>query len=206
MCVGSLYAWSGFNIPIETRIFGENRNAAGVLVDRNISSVTFYVAVGVFGITTAFFGPVLERRGPRFGAVFGSILFFVAHLISSLGVQVRQIGLVYIGYGLFGGIGLGMCYISPVSPLQKWFIERRGAAAGLAVCGFGAGSILAPFLQKWAITALGLPLAFVFIGSIYFVVMSISALVLRMPPPNYIVDGMSIDTIKGASPHTPLSM
>ncbi|KAJ1563439.1 hypothetical protein HK096_000938, partial [Nowakowskiella sp. JEL0078] len=115
--------------------------------------------------------------------------------------------LVYIGYGVIGGMGLGIGYISPVSPLQKFFPEMRGVAAGLAVCGFGGGSIIAPYSQLGLIgstytkdlnTVIGVPLTFVVLGSIYFVVMVLAGLVLRMPPPGYEVKGITINTISGA--------
>ncbi|KAJ3008998.1 UNVERIFIED_CONTAM: hypothetical protein HDU68_002876 [Siphonaria sp. JEL0065] len=204
ICCGSLYAWSGFNAPIEAAIYGMNNG-----VDRGIASITFYIAVAFFGCTAAALGPWMERKGPFLGCMLGTVMFFLGNLLSALGVQVNQIALVYIGYGILGGSGLGIAYISPVSPLQKWFPEYRGLAAGFAVFGFGGGSIIAPFTQKYLIgldyqlnteknIALGVPLTFVILGCIYFVIMSICSLVLRMPPPGYEVKGIKIDTVKGA--------
>ncbi|KAI9325485.1 major facilitator superfamily domain-containing protein [Obelidium mucronatum] len=204
ICCGSLYAWSGYNAPIEAAIYGMNNG-----VDRGVASITFYIAVAFFGCAAAAFGPWMERKGPFLGCMVGTTMFFVGNLLSALGVQVGQIALVYIGYGILGGAGLGIAYISPVSPLQKWFPEYRGLAAGFAVCGFGGGSIIAPFTQKYLIgldyqldtvknISLGVPLAFVILGCIYFTIMSIGSLVLRMPPPGYEVKGIKIDTVKGA--------
>ncbi|KAJ3100241.1 hypothetical protein HDU96_010411 [Phlyctochytrium bullatum] len=204
LCCGSLYAWSGYNLPIETAIFGPNK-----LVDRAIAVNTFYIAVAVFGCTAAILGPWLERSGPFRGAMLGATLFYLGNLITAAGVHWQQISVVYIGYGLFGGAGLGIAYISPVSPLQKWFPEIRGLAAGFAVCGFGGGSIIAPYTQKALIGSdyaklgdpgknLGVPLCFLILGSVYFTLMSLSAFVLRMPPPGYEVKGITIETIKGA--------
>ncbi|KAL2911452.1 hypothetical protein HK105_209064 [Polyrhizophydium stewartii] len=203
LSVGSLYAWSGYNLPIEAYIYG--RNGA---VDRNIASNVFYVAVGVFGLTAALLGPWLERRGPMLGCLVGSVFFYAGNLLAGLGVYTQHIELVIFGYGVIGGIGLGIAYIAPVSPLQKWFPEARGIAAGVAVCGFGGGSIIAPYSQKFLIGVnfaktgevgiVGVPLTFVVLGTIYFVAMTLSSLVLRMPPPGYTVKGITIDTIKGA--------
>ena len=108
----------------------------------------FYVAVAFFAISAALLGPWLERNGPLKGLLLGSCLFFFGNLLTALGVYVKQLAVIYIGYGVFGAMGLGISYISPVSPLQKWFPEIRGVAAGLAVCGFGAGSVFSPFTQK----------------------------------------------------------
>ncbi|KAJ3065676.1 hypothetical protein HDU98_010949 [Podochytrium sp. JEL0797] len=204
ICCGSLYAWSGFNAPIEAAIYGMNGG-----VDRGIASITFYIAVAFFGCTAAALGPWMERKGPFIGCLAGTALFFVGNMLTAIGVQVQQIALVYIGYGIFGGAGLGLAYISPVSPLQKWFPEYRGIAAGFAVFGFGGGSIIAPYTQKYLIGLdyqlntsankfLGVPLAFVILGCVYAVIMALGSLVLRMPPPGYEVRGIKIDTVKGA--------
>ncbi|XP_055332299.1 L-lactate transporter-like [Paramacrobiotus metropolitanus] len=202
VCCGSLYAWSGFNLPLEARLYGFNG-----ATDRAIAVNVFYLAVAIFALNAAFLGPWLERNGPRKGAILGACLFFLGNLVTALGVYVNQMWLIYIGYGVIGGAGIGISYISPVSPLQKWFPEIRGVAAGLAVCGFGAGSIFSPYTQNaligpdYAATGqefLGIELTFVILGSCYFVVMLVSALILRMPPPGYVVKGVTVHTVKGA--------
>ncbi|KAF9401586.1 hypothetical protein BGZ94_005168, partial [Podila epigama] len=90
------------------------------------------------------------------------------------------------------GAGLGLCYISPVSALQKWFPDRRGLAAGFAVCGFGAGSIILAKVPQPLTAAVGLPLTFVVLGCSYFFVMLLCALVFRVPPPGFQINGMDM--------------
>nr|KAJ3421866.1 hypothetical protein HK105_002003 [Polyrhizophydium stewartii] len=114
LSAGSLYAWSGYNLPIEAYIYGINGG-----VDRSIASNVFYLAVA------ALLGPWLERRGPIFGCYIGAGFFFAGNLISAFGVYSKHIELVFFGYGVIGGIGLGIAYIAPISPLQKWFPEAR---------------------------------------------------------------------------------
>ncbi|KAJ3014096.1 UNVERIFIED_CONTAM: hypothetical protein HDU68_000440, partial [Siphonaria sp. JEL0065] len=92
ICCGSLYAWSGFNAPIEAAIYGMNNG-----VDRGIASITFYIAVAFFGCTAAALGPTMERKGPFLGCMLGTVMFFLGNLLSALGVYVNQIALVYIG-------------------------------------------------------------------------------------------------------------
>jgi len=175
-CCGSIYAWSVFNKPIDTLIYGEVVNMA---------PITFIIAIGFLGFSAAVMGPWLERRGPTAACLLGTILFFAGNLLTALALYVQQIWLVFVGYGVIAGYGVGLCYISPVSVLQKWFPDRRGLASGIAVCGFGAGSIAAAKIQIRLIDALGLPLTFVVLGSIYFALMTISSIVLRTPPPNF---------------------
>ncbi|KAI9002126.1 major facilitator superfamily domain-containing protein [Hyaloraphidium curvatum] len=184
LCVGSLYAWSGYNAAIDEYIFGDDT------VGR--APITFYVAVATFGPSAAILGPWLERSGPRTAAIFGSWMYFAAQLLAALAIWLKQIGLLYVGYGVIGGCGLGISYIAPVSPIQKWFPDRRGLASGVAVCGFGAGAIVAPYYQAALIRSVGIVLCFVVLGCAYFVIMMSMAMLLRVPPPGFTVGGVKI--------------
>ncbi|KAJ1951648.1 hypothetical protein IWQ62_006408, partial [Dispira parvispora] len=132
-CCGSMYSWSIYNRPVDQLIFGDPL--------RNMAPTTFYITVGAFGITSAILGPWLERNSPRKSLMIGTTLFYLGNLITALGLHVRQIALVYMGYGLIGGAGTGASYVVTVSIMTKWFPDSRGFASGLAVCGFGAGAI-----------------------------------------------------------------
>jgi len=179
-CCGSLYSWSVFNKPIDKLIYSDDKH--------NYAPIAFYIAVGCFGISAAVMGPWLERRGPALACLLGTSLFFTGNLLTALALHLKQIWLVFVGYGIVAGAGLGLCYISPVSALQKWFPDKRGLASGFAVCGFGAGSIIISKLQLPLIASVGLPLTFVVLGSSYFLIMVVCALVLRTPPPGYSPD------------------
>ena len=154
--------------------------------------ITFYVAVATFGPSAALLGPWLERSGPRTAAIFGSCMYFLGQLLAALAIWLKLIGLLYVGYGVVGGCGLGISYIAPVSPIQKWFPDRRGLASGVAVCGFGAGSIVAPYVQAALIQNVGIVLTVVVLGSAYFVVMMCAAMMLRVPPPGFTVGGLKV--------------
>ena len=185
-CVGSLYAWSIFNKPIDE-----------LLNTQNMAPITFYIACGFLGGSAALTGPWLERRGPRLACLLGIALFCSGHFLTALALYLKQIWLVFLGYGVLGGMGTGLCYISPVSTLQKWFPDHRGMASGLAVCGFGGGSIVIAKIQNPLINSVGLPLTFVILGGCYLLVMSSCAVVLRTPPPNFmakLVPTADVDT------------
>ncbi|KAK9765087.1 hypothetical protein K7432_006860 [Basidiobolus ranarum] len=186
-CCGSLYAWSVFNTPIDTLVNGD--------ANAGLAPITFSIAVGMFGLSSATMGPWLERNGPRKGALLSTFLFFLGNMISALAIHFKQMWLLYIGYGIIGGFGLGLGYISPVSALQKWFPDRRGLAAGFAVCGFGAGSIAIAKIPDTLRAAVGLPLTFVILGSCYFICMTLAALVIRIPPPGYVVENGKVTEV-----------
>ncbi len=114
--------------------FGASQTAIGVI---------FSIAIVMLGLSAAVGGTWVERSGPR-KAMFVSACFWAAgFLVGALGIATKQLWLVYLGYGVIGGIGLGIGYISPVSTLIKWFPDRPGLATGMAIMGFGGGAMVA---------------------------------------------------------------
>lgn len=141
LCIGSVYAWSVFN-PALTRELGVAAPAAD---DWSLGSVVwiFSVAIVFLGLAAAFAGKWLEKVGPRMVGVVAAFLWGGGFIIGSLGVSSHQLWLIYLGYGVLGGCGLGLGYVSPVSTLIRWFPDRRGMATGLAIMGFGGGAMIA---------------------------------------------------------------
>ncbi|KAF9186794.1 hypothetical protein BGZ51_001589 [Haplosporangium sp. Z 767] len=190
---GTLYAWSVFNSLIDNELYGKGDGSPATV---HKAAITFYVSLGCFGVSSSIMGPWLERNGPRKAGLLGAILFLAGNMVTAIGIHVKMISLVYAGYGILGGLGLGISYISPVSALQKWFPDRRGMAAGLAVSGFGAGSIVMAKIPDPLAAAVGLPVAFAILGLFYFVVMVICAFVFRVPPPGYVVNGLNVWAVR----------
>lgn len=147
LCIGSVYAWSIFNPPL-TRVLGVVSSAAG---DWSLSQVVriFTVAIVCLGLSAAIGGKWLERVGPRLVGTVAAACWGGGFLLGSLGIWLHQLWLLYFGYGVVGGIGLGLGYVSPVSTLLKWFPDRRGMAAGMAIMGFGGGAIIGAPLKEW---------------------------------------------------------
>ncbi|KAM9997449.1 hypothetical protein ACTFIZ_010961 [Dictyostelium cf. discoideum] len=186
--VGSLYAWSIYNKPVDGAIFGDE--------NKGMAPYTFYVAFFFFGGACSILGPVLDRIGPMRSMYIGSSLFVAGHFLTALGIYTKVIWLVYIGYGAFSGAGMGICYIGPVSTLQKWFPDHRGLAAGLAVCGFGAGSIAFGSIPIKIMARVGLALNFVVLGSLFFGILFSISFIFRTPPPDFQVNGKDSDQNK----------
>ncbi|KAJ1982884.1 hypothetical protein H4R35_000010 [Dimargaris xerosporica] len=190
-CCGSMYSWSIYNQPIDQLLYGNPL--------ANMAPTTFYITVGSFGFTSAILGPWLERNSPRLSLMIGISLFYVGNLLTALGLHLKTIVLVYLGYGLIGGAGLGSSYVVTVSTVTKWFPDSRGIASGLAVCGFGAGSIAFAKIPLLFMHNIGLPLTFVSMSSIFFVVVFLCSLIMRTPPPGYNVNGLIIESSRTAS-------
>ena len=149
LCIGSVYAWSIYN-PHLTRINGVVTSAGD---DWNLSEVVsvFTVAIVFLGLAAAFAGKWLEQVGPRMVGVVSACCWGGGYLIGAAGIMTHQLWLLYLGYGVIGGCGLGLGYVSPVSTLIRWFPDRRGMAAGMAIMGFGGGAMIGTPMKEYFI-------------------------------------------------------
>jgi MFS family permease len=185
LCIGQAYAFSTFNLPL-TRLIGLTQTAPG---DWNLKDVgwIFSIAIVFLGSSAAVFGRWVERVGPRKSMFASALCFSGGFLISAVGIHYHQLWIIYLGYGVLGGCGLGIGYISPVSTLIKWFPDRPGMATGMAIMGFGGGALIAAplsvLLMKHFTTATsnGVLETFVTMGVIYFMFMMIGAITVRVP-------------------------
>ncbi len=183
--IGQLYAFSVFNLPL-TRLIGIDESAPADWTLPEIAWV-FAIATALGGLTAALIGTWIERLGPRLLLAVAALCFGGGFWISALGVATHQLVLLYLGYGLIGGIGIGIGYITAVATLIKWFPERPGMASGIVIMGFGAGAILAAPLtvELMALfatpTQVGVAPTMLVLGGIYAVVMLTGALLARLP-------------------------
>jgi MFS family permease len=185
LCIGQAYAFSVFNLPLSTAL-GGTAPAAG---DWKVSTIgwVFSCAIVFLGLSAALFGRWLERVGPRAAMVVSALCFSSGLAISALGIAQHQFVLLLLGYGVIGGIGLGIGYISPVSTLIRWFPDRPGMATGLAIMGFGGGAIIASPLSVWLMahyrsaTSNGIALTFLTLAASYLIVMLCGAFTIRLP-------------------------
>ena len=140
LCIGSVYAWSLFNPALVKRV-GVVTSSAD---DWSLKSVVwiFTVAIVFLGLSAALAGKWLERVGPRQVGVVAAACWGGGFIVGGFGILTGQLWLVYFGYGVIGGCGLGLGYVSPVSTLIRWFPDRRGMATGIAIMGFGGGAML----------------------------------------------------------------
>lgn len=185
LCIGQAYAFSVFSLPLSKAI-GITTAAAD---DWKVSTIgwVFSTAIVFLGLSAALFGSWLERVGPR-AAMFVSALCFTTGLaLGAAGIATHQFWLLIVGYGVIGGIGLGIGYISPVSTLIKWFPDRPGMATGLAIMGFGGGAIIASPLSVWLMahykspTTNGIAETFLTLAILYLVVMMFGVFTVRVP-------------------------
>lgn len=190
LSIGQAYAFSVFNVPL-SRTLGLTRSLPGA--DWTLAQLgwIFTLAIASLGLSAALFGPWVERVGPRFSGLVAAGCFGSGLFVAALGVRLHHYPLLLLGYGLLGGVGLGVGYITPVSTLLRWFPDRRGMATGLAIMGFGGGAILAAPLSRWLLrrlaspTSTGVAETFCVLGALYFCLMCAGALAFRLPAPGW---------------------
>jgi MFS family permease len=195
MCIGEIYGFSVFNIPL-SRAIGISKSVPDQ--DWTVPHVvlaTYSLGLVILGLSAAFLGKWVERVGPRKTMFASACLFCSGLVIASLGVNVHNLYVVALGYGVVGGIGLGLGYIAPVSTLVKWFPDRPGMATGFAIMGFGSGALVgAPFGVELmghfkTPTSVGVQETFLVMAACYFVMMNFGAWIVRVPPMDWKPEG-----------------
>ncbi len=193
LCIGQAYAFSVFNLPM-TKLLGITQSAPD---DWNLPELGWIFSIAIFflGVSSAVFGRWVEEGGPRKAMFTAALCWAGGFFVSAIGVYLHNLWIVYLGYGVLGGIALGIGYISPVSTLIKWFPDRPGMATGMAIMGFGGGAFIASPLSVYLMSIfrtehyVGVAPTFVTMGAIYFVFMVVGAIIVRVPAPGWKPEG-----------------
>jgi MFS family permease len=182
LSIGQVYSFSVFKNPLLAL-----HGADGAAWNLKEVGYIFSIAIAVLGLSAALFGAWLEKAGPRRAMFYAAICFGLGFIIASFGASSHQLWLIYLGYGVIGGIGLGLGYISPVSTLIKWFPDRPGLATGLAIMGFGGGAMIGGPLANQLMAhykAAGdpsIPYTMITMGILYFIFMMFGVFTIRVP-------------------------
>jgi len=182
VALGTVYAWSFFQQPVMAAGQWTNTQAAWA----------FSLAIFFLGLAAAWGGINLPKFGPRKLAMSGGFLFSLGYLIAAYALSIKNLPLLYIGYGVIGGIGLGLGYVTPVATAAKWFPDKKGFMTGMVVMGFGFGAlvmakVLAPVII--ALTGGNLVLVFSFVGVTMFIVTLPAGYWLVNPPAGFVPEG-----------------
>lgn len=175
LCLGTVYAWSYFLNPL-TQAYGWSNTQVAWVFSTTIVFLSLGAALG---------GAKLPTYGPRTLAVLGSLLFASGYMLGALALYFKSLGLLYLGYGVIGGTGIGLAYVTPVATVAKWFPDKKGLATGMVIMGFGLGAmimskVIAPLLLK--VFDNNLPLVFAILGLSFLLLTSPIAWTLQSPP------------------------
>ena len=182
LCIGQAYATSVYKTALVEH-FDTSLTAIGII---------FSIAIVMLGVSAAVFGTWVDTGGPRRAMATAALCWAVGFWVGAIGIATSQLWLVYLGYGVIGGIGLGIGYISPVSTLIKWFPDRPGLATGMAIMGFGGGAMIASPLSTKLLdfydsgtgvfSGAAVAKLFLTLGVVYLIVMLFGAWLVRVPP------------------------
>ncbi len=202
LCIGQAYATSVYKTSLVNH-FEASLTSIGIV---------FSIAIVMLGLSAAAFGTWVDTGGPRRAMAAAALAWSTGFLVGAAGIATGQLWLLYLGYGVIGGIGLGIGYISPVSTLIKWFPDRPGLATGLAIMGFGGGALVASPVESTLLAmfdssfdptdttsvASGSAVAsmFVTLGLVYLVVMLFGAWLIKVPADDWVPNGFDPNTVK----------
>lgn len=171
LSIGGAYAYSVYKNPITSQMGWSETNV----------TIAFTIMMGLAGFSAALFGSFVEKQGPRKSAMLAAVLFGLGQAGAGVAIAIDSVVLYWCTYGLLSGLGMGIGYIAPVSTLVKWFPDRRGLATGMAVLGFGSGSLITAPVATNLIEAVGISSTYYILGISYFTLMLLGALYIALP-------------------------
>lgn len=202
LCIGQAYATSVYKTAL-VKHFEASLTEIGII---------FSIAIVMLGLSAAIMGTWVDTKGPRMAMFTSAVFWSSGFLIGSLGIFTHQLWLVYLGYGVVGGIGLGIGYISPVSTLIKWFPDRPGLATGMAIMGFGGGALIASPVstallkmydpnsgaQGWVASGDAVGKLFLTLAVVYLAYMLFGAFTIKVPAKGWAPAGFDPSKVKAA--------
>lgn len=170
ICIGSVYSFSLFAKPISDYI-GYSQSKV---------QFAFSLAIFFLGMSAAFGGAFVEKDIHR-SSLLSTLCFCGGLLITALAVHLKSLWLLYVGYGVVLGVGLGIGYLSPVKTLMLWFKDNKGLATGISVCAFGFASTIASPIITTLLNRVSIEQTFMILAGIYFIPMMIGHFLLQKP-------------------------
>jgi MFS family permease len=130
ICLGTVYSWSVYTQPL-IAAFGWSNTT---------TTWAFALAIFFLGVGAIVGGRWQDAAGPRPVAVTGVVLWGIGNVLAGIGTAHLGAWWLYLTYGVIGGLGLGLGYVTPVAAVTKWFPDKRGLGSGMVVMGFGLGA------------------------------------------------------------------
>lgn len=179
MMLGTVYAWSVFKKP-----FMDAHHWSGPEV-----GLAFTLMIFMLGLSAAVGGRFVDTAGARKVATLAAVLFGAGTLFGGLADSLSNKWILWIGYGVIGGIGNGLGYVTPIAVLVRWFPERRGLITGMAVMGFGFGAAIMGQVGPLIVPKIGLAMTFYAFGALFLVVLLLAAQRFVNPPAGWAPPG-----------------
>lgn len=177
LCLGIAYIWSVFQTGVANSIFGGDNAAASLTFSLLLSTLTIGSVIG---------GKLAAKFSTRTIVIIGGVILSAGFFLASF-ATARIPWLLWLGYGVMGGTGMGFTYSTTIACAQKWFPEKKGAVTGLIVSALGFGGVIfTPIIERliahFGGQQVGEPKTFIALSVIFLVVCTVGALFLKNPP------------------------
>ena len=189
-CLGILYAWSVWSralIPKDLKMAGQmmtGMNSGWVYLTNAEAATPFSLCVLIFALLMIPGGKLQDKLGPKIGAILGGLFLGLGCIIAGL---AKSYGGLVLGFGIFGGIGMGIGYAAATPAALKWFgPHQRGLVAGIVVGGYGLAALYIAPLGAYLIQAGGVSSSFIFLGILFFLIIASAGCLLAWPGPGYV--------------------
>ena len=211
LCLGILYAWSVWGATLTVPKLPDGKfneamvgttmtgiNAGWTFLSNAQVATPFSLCVIMFALLMIPGGRIQDKYGPKVGATVGGLSLALGCIVA--GLMKSYTGLI-IGFGILGGIGMGIGYAAPTPAALKWFgPHKRGLIAGLVVGGYGGAALYIAPLAKWLIADYGLSGSFIILGIVFAVIVIIAGQLLSWPPEGYVPPAKAVAATAGAAP------
>jgi len=201
LCLGILYAWSVWtgkliNVEKAGQLITEGPGAGWTYLTNAEAATPFSLCVLIFALFMIPGGRIQDKFGPKVGAITGGLFLAVGCIIAGL---MKSYGGLVFGFGILGGIGMGIGYAAPTPAALSWFgPHKRGLVAGLVVGGYGGAALYISPLAAYLIAAYGVAASFVILGCFFAAVVIIAGSQLAKSPPGYVAPAKVV--VAGAAP------
>jgi len=176
LCIGSAYAWSVFQKPL-IEMFGWQTSQASLAFTINLCLVPFAMIVA---------GKIQDKSGPGKVTLVGGLIFGVGIILSGF---TSSLTVLYLTYGVLGGLGIGTVYACTIGNTVKWFPDKRGLAGGLVAAGFGSGAVLFAPLAVSLINKYGVLSTFRVLGFVFMIGIVLCSFAIKAPKEGFIPKG-----------------
>ena len=202
LIIGVAYIWSVFQTGVAESIFNGDHAAAALTFSLLLATLTMGSVAG--GLLAAKYS---TRAIIFFGGIILSLGFFLASFVTA-----SFPWLLWVTYGVMGGVGMGFTYTTTIACAQKWYPHKKGFVTGIIVSALGFGGVVfTPIVEHLIVVfggeGVGEPRTFMVLSIIFLAVCSVGSIFLKTPPEGYLQDKVvSLTTAKNAGNYTPTEM
>ena len=196
LTLGIAYVWSAFQTGIADSIFSGDNAAAGLTFSLLLATLTIGSVIG---------GKLAVRFSTGVVVFVGGIILSIGFFLASF-VTSNNGWLLWVTYGVMGGVGMGFTYSTTIACVQKWYPHKKGLVTGIIVAALGFGGVVfTPVIEYLIVqfggTGAGEPRTFMVLSVLFLAVCTVGSIFMKNPPEGYMTEKLATDaaTVNGSS-------